>query len=156
MVPLISLITSFGLFFLTNKFLLKDKYTVSFIGRVALAIMLVITGVSHFTNTDLMMAMLPEVIPLKKETVLFTGVLEILASVGLILNKTSKLTSTLLIIFFVVILPANIKGSIDKVQLGGMNQGVEYLYFRIPLQILFIAWIYYFGKRKNKNNQKPQ
>jgi uncharacterized membrane protein len=116
--------------------------------------MLVITGVSHFTNTDLMMAMLPEVIPLKKETVLFTGVLEILASVGLILNKTSKLTSTLLIIFFVVILPANIEGSIDKVELGGMNQGVEYLYFRIPLQILFIAWIYYFGIRKNINKKK--
>jgi len=106
MVPLISLITSFGLFFLTNKFLLKDKYTVSFIGRVALAIMLVITGVSHFTNTDLMMAMLPEVIPLKKETVLFTGVLEIIASLGLIVNKTSKLTSVLLIVFFIVILPA--------------------------------------------------
>ena len=151
MAPLIILIISFCLFFLTNKFLLKNKFPVSFIGRVALAIMLVITGASHFTNTDLMIAMLPEEIPLKKETVLFTGVLEILASVGLIMNKTSKLTSILLITFFVVILPANIKGSIDKVQLGGMEQGVEYLYFRIPLQIFFIAWTYYFGIRKNKN-----
>ena len=151
MAPLIILITSFSLFFLTNKFLLKNKFHVSFIGKVALAIMLVITGASHFTNTDLMIAMLPEEVPLKKETVLFTGVLEMLASVGLIMNKTSKLTSILLITFFVVILPANIKGSIDKVQLGGMEQGVEYLYFRIPLQIFFIAWTYYFGIRKNKN-----
>ena len=151
MAPLIILIASFSLFFFTNKFFLKNKFTVSFIGRVALAIMLVITGASHFTNTDLMIAMLPEEIPLKRETVLFTGVLEIIASVGLILNKSSKLTSALLIVFFFLILPANIKGSIDQVPLSDMNQGVNYLYFRIPLQILFIAWTYYFGIRKNKS-----
>jgi uncharacterized membrane protein len=110
--------------------------------------MLLFTGAAHFINTDLMVAMLPEFIPLKRETVLFTGLLEIAASIGLIWDKTSKLTSILLILFFVVILPANIKGSIDQVPLGGMKQGVDYLYFRIPLQILFIAWTYYFGIRK--------
>jgi uncharacterized membrane protein len=149
MAPLIILLISFILFFLTNKFFLNEKYTLSLIGRVALAIMLVITGVAHFINTDLMNAMLPEVIPLKKEIVLFTGALEIAASVGLIMNKTSKLTSILLILFFIVIIPANIKGNIDQVPLGGMEKGIEYLYFRIPLQLLFIAWAYYFGIRKN-------
>ena len=148
MAPLIILIASFSLFFLINKFFLKSKYTVSLIGRAALATMLIFTGVAHFINTDLMIAMLPEVIPLKKETVLFTGLLEIAASVGLIWEKTSKITSILLIVFFVVILPANIKGSIEQVQLGGMKQGADYLYFRIPLQILFIGWAYYFGIRK--------
>jgi uncharacterized membrane protein len=93
--------------------------------------------------------MLPEFIPLKRETVLFAGFLEIAASVGLIWDKTSKLTSILLIVFFILVLPANIKGRIEQVPLGGMKQGTAYLYFRIPLQILFISWKYYFGIRKN-------
>ena len=114
-----------------------------------MATMLIFTGAAHFINTDLMVAMLPDFIPLKKETVWITGLVEITASVGLIWNKTSKITSILLILFFVVILPANIKGSINQVQLGGMVQGAEYLYFRIPLQILFIAWVYFFGIRRN-------
>jgi len=149
MAPLIILIASFILFYLINKFFLNNKFTLSLIGRAALATMLIFTGAAHFINTDLMVAMLPEFIPLKRETVLFTGFLEIVASVGLIWDKTSKITSILLILFFVLILPANIKGSINQVQLGGMVQGAEYLYFRIPLQLLFIAWVYYFGIRKN-------
>jgi len=149
MALLLILIASFTVFFLTNKFFFGNKFTPSFIGRVSLAIMLVITGVYHFIYTDLMIAMLPEAIPLKKETILFTGVLEITGSVGLILNKTSKLTSILLIVFFFAVLPANIKGSIDQVPLSGMKHGIIYLYFRIPLQILIIAWTYYFGIRLN-------
>ncbi|UCH65417.1 MAG: hypothetical protein JSW63_12565 [Ignavibacterium sp.] len=58
---------SFTLFFLLNKFFLKNKYTFSLVGRVALAIMLVFTGVAHFINTDLLIAMLPNIIPLEKK-----------------------------------------------------------------------------------------
>ena len=43
------------------------------------------------------------------------------------------------------ILPANIIGSFKKVELGGMENGPGYLYFRVPLQLLFVGWTYYFG-----------
>ena len=112
MAPLIILVVSFILFLLINKYLLKNKYKLSLAGRAALAIMLFFTGAAHFINTDLMVAMLPEFIPLKKETVLFTGLLEIAAAIGLVMDKTSKLTSILLIVFFIFVIPNNIKGSI--------------------------------------------
>ena len=53
--------------------------------------------------------------------------------------------SVALIAFFVLILPANIVGSLKGVELGGMENGPAYLFFRIPLQIFFICWTYYFG-----------
>ena len=87
----------------------------------------------------------PEFLPLKKEIVYLTGILELLAVIGLLINSLSKITAVLLIIFFIAILPANIIGSMKQVNLGGMEMGVMYLIFRIPLQILFIFWAYYFG-----------
>ena len=150
MAPLIVLLVVFGILFGINKFLLKERLSLSFIGRASLSAMLVVTGIAHFTSPDLMIETMPEFLPLKKEIVYLTGVLELLAVVGLLINKLSKLTAIMLIIFFICILPANIVGSLKEVNLGGMQYGMMYLLFRIPLQILFILWAYYFGVRIDK------
>lgn len=150
MAPLIFLLITFVLLFGINKLLLKNKLSISFVGRAAMSVMLIVTGVAHFANTDLMVEMMPEFLPLKREFVYLTGVLELLAVVGLLINRLSKLTAVLLIIFFILILPANIVGSIKQINLGGMENGVLYLLFRVPLQIFFIFWAYYFGIRTNK------
>jgi uncharacterized membrane protein len=150
MTPLIVLLTVFGVLLAVKKILLKDMLSLSLAGRAAMAAMLVVTGIAHFTSADLMIEMLPDFLPAKREIVYFTGVCELLAVFGLLLNKTAKMTSVLLIIFFIAILPANVIGSIKQVQLGGMENGAMYLLFRVPLQILFILWAYYFGIKINK------
>lgn len=150
MTPLIFLLTGFALVYAINKFLLNNRLSLSFVGRAALALMLTVTGISHFTSTDLMVEMMPDFLPMKKETIYLTGVLELLAAGGLLINKISRLTAVLLIIFFLAILPANIVGSLKQVNLGGMENGAIYLLFRIPLQIFFVAWTYYSGVRANK------
>ncbi|HEX8639394.1 MAG TPA: hypothetical protein VF692_15095 [Pyrinomonadaceae bacterium] len=150
MAPLIFLLAAFGILFAADKFFLNNKLTLSLVGRAALAVMLIVTGTAHFTSTDLMVEMLPAFLPFKKEIVYFTGVCEFLAIIGLLWDKTSKLTAVTLMIFFAAILPANVIGSIKQVRLGGMENGVMYLLFRVPLQILFIFWAYYFGIRINK------
>lgn len=146
MAPLIVLIVSFVGFWLINRYLLKEKYSISLIGRVALALMLLMTGSAHFFKTDVMVQSMPDMIPYKLELVYFTGVIELLAAIGLLFDRTAKLTSILLIVFFICILPANIIGSLKRVELGGMENGPMYLLFRIPLQVFFIWWAYYFGK----------
>lgn len=149
MAPLIFLLGTFVVLYLINRFLLGRRVSLSFIGRASMAAMLIVTGIAHFTNTEQMVDMMPDFMPAKREMIYFTGVCELLAVVGLIWNKTSRLASSLLIIFFVLILPANIAGSLKSVQLGGMEYGPWYLLFRIPLQIFFIWWVWYFGIRKN-------
>lgn len=152
MAPLIILVFSFLIFFSVNLLFLKNKLNFSFMGRSAMAIMLIFTALAHFNQTEYMIEMLPDFIPYKKETIYITGILEFLAAMGLFINKTVKITSYLLILFYLSILPANIIGSIKQVNLGGMVAGVPYLFFRIPLQILFIIWIYYFGIMKLNNH----
>ena len=154
MAPLIVLLAGFGIFYLINKFLLKDRFSASYMGRSSMAGILLLAGIAHFFKTDLMIEMMPEIIPFKMEIVYLTGILEIIASVGLLTPKFVKLTSIMVILFFIAIFPANVIGSIKEVKLGGMEGGVNHLYFRIPLQLLFIGWVYYFGIKRNKNTSK--
>lgn len=150
MAPLIFLLATFAILFLVNRFLLGRRLSLSFIGRASMAVMLIVTGVSHFTSTQQMVDTMPDFIPAKRELVYFTGVCELAAVVGLLWNKTARLASILLIVFFVLVLPANIAGSLKSVQFGGMEYGPLYLLFRIPLQIFFIWWVWYFGLKKKQ------
>ena len=150
MAPLIVLLTSFMLMLLVNKFLLKNRFNNLELGRAAMSVMLLMTGIAHFTRTEAMAEMLPDFVQFKTALIFFTGIVEIATAIGLLFKKSARLSSILLIVFFICVLPANIIGSIKQVQLGGMEAGRSYLYFRIPLQIFFIWWVYYFGIRSKK------
>ena len=147
MAPLIFLIVTFAILVLADKNLLNGRIGLSMAGRVAMAGMLLVTGITHFTNTEELIEMMPEPMPWKSEMVYFTGICELLAIPGLIWEKTRRLAAVLLIVFFIAVLPANIVGSMKQVQMGGMEYGTVYLWFRIPLQIFFIWWTWYFALR---------
>lgn len=152
MSALIILIVSFTFLWALNTYVIGHYFSIRQIGRISLAIMLLFTGTAHFYKTSEMVQMMPDFLPYKTEIVYLTGVLEILGAVGLVIERTAKLTSIALILFFLAVLPANIIGSMKQVQLGGMENGPAYLYFRIPFQILLIWWAYYFGIRLKKNS----
>jgi len=145
MSPLIILISSFCLIWLLNNYVVKNFLSASLMGKIAMAIMLLFTGSSHFFKTAEMVQMMPDFLPYKIQLVYFTGALELAFAIALVFPRYSKWITIALILFFFAILPANIIGSFKKVHLGGMENGTAYLYFRIPLQFLFIGWAYYFG-----------
>ena len=153
MAPLIILLITFTVLYAVDRLALNNRLGLSFVGRASMAVMLIATGIAHFTSTEEMIAMMPDLMPAKRELVYFTGVCELLAVPGLLWSKTAGTTSVLLLIFFVLILPANIAGSLKEVQFGGMEYGPLYLLFRVPLQILFMWWAWYFGLRAWKREQ---
>ncbi len=154
MAPFIFLPATFAILFLINRFLLGRLLTLSFVGRASMALMLVVIGIAHFTNIEQMVQIMPDFMPAKREIVYFTGMCELMAVVGLLWNRTVRLASILLIIFFVLVLPANIVGSLKAVPFGGMEYGPLYLLARIPLQIFFIWWVWYFGVRNSSGSAR--
>ncbi len=108
--------------------------------RVALAAMLVLTGVAHFVSTEAMAQMLPPFLPGTVTLVYVTGVLE-LAAAALLLWHVARPTPRLgwaLAAFFLALLPANVYSAFAEAGLGG--HGPAYLWFRAPLQALFVGW----------------
>jgi uncharacterized membrane protein len=124
------------------------KISLASAGCIAMAVMLLFTAIGHFKFSKGMSMMLPSFIPFKKEMVIVTGFIEIAAAIGLCIASMRYLTSVLLIVFFILILPANIYAAIKHVdyEKGTFEgKGLSYLWFRVPLQIFFIAWVWYFG-----------
>jgi len=109
--------------------------------------MLLLTAFGLFKFEKGMEAMLPAIIPYKKVVVFSTGIIEIAAAIGLLIPQLKQVTAWLLIIFFILILPANISAALRRIdyQKGTPEgPGTSYLWFRIPLQLFFIAWVYFF------------
>ena len=106
--------------------------------RDALSLMLVFTGVSHFTfMKEDFVHMIPPSIPRPRALVYFTGVCEIAGAVGLLLPEFRRAAAYALIAFFLAVLPANIHATHAGVTLRG--KPATNLWLRIPMQILFIA-----------------
>lgn len=150
MKPLFVLLFVFLISIGIQKLLLKNiNYSLS--GRIAMCAMLLFTALGHFLFTEGMSKMIPDFIPLKSTVTILTGVLEIVMAIGLLFPNYQKTTGWILIAFLLLMLPANIKASLENLnyQTGTYDgKGLSYLWFRIPLQVFFIAWVYFSSLKK--------
>jgi uncharacterized membrane protein len=125
----------------------KGEYDYAQAGKIAMSVMLIFASFGHFFYYNGMTMMLPDFIPFKRAVVVLTGVIEIAAAIGFLVQSVQQLTAIMLIIFFIVILPANIKAAlknIDYQKASYEGPGVRYLWLRVPLQLFFIAWVWFF------------
>jgi len=147
MKPLYVLLGAFIASFIILRFGFGEAdYSLS--GRIAMSIMLMFTAIGHFAFSKGMILMIPDFIPFKKTLVYFAGIVEASAAIGLLILPLQHITAIMLIIFFILILPANINAAIKHIDFqkaSNEGQGMNYLWFRVPLQVLFIAWTYFFG-----------
>tara|TARA_R110000772_G_scaffold194020_1_gene304817 strand:- start:421 stop:879 length:459 start_codon:yes stop_codon:yes gene_type:complete len=144
MKPLIVLLLSFTISIFVVE-IIKKEYNFALSARIAMSIMLVFTAIGHFAFTKGMSMMIPKFIPFKESFVYLTGIFEILLAMGLLVPKFKTASGWAFIIFLMLMLPANIYASVNNVnyQKGTFDgNGMMYLWFRIPLQVLFISWAY--------------
>ncbi|WP_449289758.1 DoxX family protein [Nocardia rhizosphaerae] len=112
----------------------------------ALAVMLLMTGTAHFMPASVtvmpnyadLVAIVPPFVPFPGFMVITTGVLEILAAIGLILTSTRRIAGWALIPLFVMLLPANIYAAVNDVPFAG--EPASPLWQRIPEQVVYIAF----------------
>jgi len=141
---LIVLLATFGIGLIVTK--LSGDFNIKLSAQIAMAVMMAFTALGHFKFTQGMAMMMPAFIPYKKQVVYITGVIEIAAAAGLLIPATRTLTAWCLILFFIVLTPANINAAMKHINMEKATfdgPGPEYLRFRMPLQLLFIAWVYW-------------
>lgn len=115
-------------------------------GRWAISTMFAFTAVSHFApmRRDLV-AMVPRSFPNPSVIVGVTGVLEIAGVVGLLIPATRWWSAWGLIALLVAMFPANVNAAMHGIKLRG--RAAMPLWARLPMQALFIAWIWWVGVR---------
>ncbi|WP_114938284.1 DoxX family protein [Mucilaginibacter endophyticus] len=144
---LLVLIISFVLSTVISR-LFIDDWNIMLSGNIAMMLMLWFASLGHFMFTKGMVMMMPAFIPFKVALVYLTGIMEIILGPLLVVNATRHIAGIILLVMFVVMMPANINAAIKHVNFEKATydgSGTGYLWFRIPLQLLFISWILYFS-----------
>ena len=133
---------------LANRFAGRLVIAPSAAGRLSLALLLLVTGAAHFVQTEPMTRLLPETIPSRTLLIYLSGVVEIIAALALLLPRTQRAAGWFLVVWFILVFPANVYAALNHVPFGGHEMGPVYLAMRGPLQLLLIWWAWYFAARK--------
>jgi uncharacterized membrane protein len=114
--------------------------------RWLFTVVMVGAGANHFIDPETYLAMMPDALPAPRALVYLSGIAEIAGGLGLILPATRKLAAWGLIALFVAVFPANVNMALNELPLGGTSVPAWALWARLPLQLVFIAWAYWFTR----------
>ena len=107
---------------------------------LGLSLFFVYFGIDHFVNPDFYLSIMPPAFPLHAEAVYISGFFEILGGICVLIPSLRKLAGWGLITLLISVYPANIYMAINPEAFPEISIGL--LYFRLPLQFLFIYWAY--------------
>ena len=108
--------------------------------RFLAAIFFVVAGIGHFVKPELYLKILPLYLPAHELLVFISGVAEVAGGVGLLIPRLRRAAGWGLIALLIAIFPANIY-MLQHPEL--FNFPVWTLWARLPLQAVFIAWVWY-------------
>ena len=147
MKPIVVLAVTFVISALITRFTARS-WNLVFAGSMAMCMMLCFTALWHFLVAKGMAMMIPPFIPYPTFWVYATGVLEIFLGLTLLSPALRPYAGWVIITFLILIFPANVYAAIKHIDLEKADHsgpGLAYLWFRVPEQLLFIGWVYYFA-----------
>lgn len=97
----------------------------------------------HFFAADAVVSLIPGFIPFPYFWSYASGLVELLFVFGLWWPRFEKLTGATIIAFLVLVLPFNIYGWTVPGNVPNFENSPWYLWGRIPMQAVFIAFAYY-------------
>ena len=109
-----------------------------------LAFGFVLAGINHFINPDFYLKMMPPYLPAHLFLIYLSGVFEIALGILLLIPKFTRLAACGLVALLIAVFPANIYMAMNAETFPEFSQTA--LYLRLPLQIILIAWAYWYTK----------
>ncbi len=125
-------------------------------GLLAVAIMFLFTGSTHFTTMKHdYAAMLPGFVPMKVSIIHLTGVLQITGAIGLLVPRTRRLAGIGLALLLVGMFPGNVYAALNDVPFRG--EPPTPLWLRTPIQLFYVGMVLWTStKRPSPEVEQPQ
>lgn len=115
--------------------------------RLAVALAMVSVGILHFATPEPFVRIVPDVLPAKALLVYISGAFEILGGLGLLWSRSREPASWGLILLYLSVFPANLNMALNEIQLEpGGDISVWAMWARLPLQLVFMALVWWLGK----------
>lgn len=122
---------------------------------IVLAIFFVYAGASHFRNPDFYVSIMPPWLPAHLELVYVSGVFEILGGLGVLIPATRRLAGWGLVALLLAVYPANVQMAVNPEPFVARGMPLWGLYLRLPLQFVFIAWVWWATKAEAPGDSRP-
>ena len=107
--------------------------------RMALAVILAVSGVMHFVAPKPFVQHLPDAVPFRAELVAMTGGMELILALGLLgPQRWRRPAGVAAAVFLVLVFPANLWAAVSQVPIDGVPTGWV-RWARLPLQIPLVA-----------------
>ncbi len=101
----------------------------------------VVAGVLHFVRPGVYESIMPPWLPAHRELVYASGVAEIAGGIGLLPKRSRRPAGWWLIATLLAVFPANIHMAVNPEDFPDIPGGRTSLLARLPIQVLFIAWV---------------
>jgi len=112
------------------------------LARTLTGLVFVVAGVLHFVAPGGYERIMPPYLPLHRELVYLSGVMEVLGGLGLLTGRTRAAAGVGLILLLAAVLPANVQMLIDARAAGKPSWWLALLWLRLPLQLVLVAWVW--------------
>jgi uncharacterized membrane protein len=110
--------------------------------RLALGLFFVAAGLAHFRRPELYVQIVPPYLPAPLELVYVSGACEILGGCGVLIPRLRRAAGWGLIALLLAVFPANWHMALGDVRIHEFNIPPLLLWLRLPLQLVFIAWVH--------------
>ena len=111
--------------------------------RVLMGLLFILAGLMHFVRQQFYLDIMPPYLPYHHELVYISGVFEILGGIGVLIPRVRSLSGYGLIALLIAVFPANIYMLTHNIEVVGFTRFTYLLILRLPLQLIFIAWVYW-------------
>ncbi len=116
--------------------------------RYVLGILFILAGLYHFINPAFYLRLMPPYLPWHLFLVYLSGFFETALGIMLLIPKFTRLAAWGLIALLVAVFPANIHMGMNPQLYPDMFPIA--LWLRLPLQVVFISWAYWYTGNRNK------
>ena len=107
--------------------------------NTSLSFILLVAGITHLLAPNIYLVAMPSYIPFHFEIIILTGILELFFAFGLILKPFIQLTSKVLALYFILILPSHLHVSLNNISFFGITSPYL-LWGRTFFQAVFVIW----------------
>lgn len=113
-------------------------------------------GAMHFIIPEFYLAMMPPFIPFQSFFVALSGIAEMAGAIGIQIPQYRKRSGQLMILLLIAIFPANIYVAMSNPVLPNLDYSPDSMKWRLLLQPIFIAWIWWVSVKKTEIETVPE
>ncbi len=119
--------------------------------RCLTAVVFVCAGANHFAHPRFYLKIVPPFFPAPAALVAISGACEIIGGIGLLIPPLQRAAGWGLLALLIAVFPANLYMALDPDRVPHGDIPVWLLWFRLPMQAVFIAWVWWVALKQPRS-----